>query len=324
MNSNEVRKRFLDFFEIKNHKIGQSSPIVSKNDPSLMFINSGMAPFKDYFLNQENPKNKRVANSQKCLRVSGKHNDLAEVGHDTYHHTFFEMLGNWSFGDYFKKEIINWSWELLTQNFNLSKDDIPFSIIAKRGSLIDVRQTLIIFINDILQEPNAAYIFNGGSQVRFTEPPQPGDSCRILFYKGTGSVDVVNRDIEETVKVGDSIRLLNRPIIDRIRIFDQDPRIVTGIQTVDTINTTPYSGVGISTDNRFERPITWCKQQQDLFVNGSYITKDRILYKSRIQPAAHLIKNVGIGNTNIIYVDRVLQQKFSCCINFYSSWQRCN
>ena len=120
MNSNEVRKKFLDFFEKKKHKIGQSSPIVSKNDPSLMFINSGMAPFKNYFLNQENPKNKRIANSQKCLRVSGKHNDLAEVGHDTYHHTFFEMLGNWSFGDYFKEDAINWSWELLTKSMGLT------------------------------------------------------------------------------------------------------------------------------------------------------------------------------------------------------------
>ena len=128
MNSNEVRKKFLEFFEKKNHKIGKSSPIVSKNDPSLMFINSGMAPFKDFFLNQENPKNKRVANSQKCLRVSGKHNDLAEVGHDTYHHTFFEMLGNWSFGDYFKEEAINWSWELLTKEYNINPDDLYVTI----------------------------------------------------------------------------------------------------------------------------------------------------------------------------------------------------
>ena len=128
MNSNEVRKKFLDFFEKKKHKIGQSSPIVSKNDPSLMFINSGMAPFKDYFLNQENPKNKRIANSQKCLRVSGKHNDLAEVGHDTYHHTFFEMLGNWSFGDYFKEDAINWSWELLTKEYGISPDDLYVTI----------------------------------------------------------------------------------------------------------------------------------------------------------------------------------------------------
>ena len=135
MNSNEVRKRFLDFFQKKNHEIGKSSPIVSKNDPSLMFINSGMAPFKDYFLNQESPKNKRVANSQKCLRVSGKHNDLAEVGHDTYHHTFFEMLGNWSFGDYFKEDAINWSWELLTKEFGIDTNDLYVTVF--KGSKED-------------------------------------------------------------------------------------------------------------------------------------------------------------------------------------------
>ena len=90
-----------------------------------------------------------------------------------------------------------------------------------------------------------------------------------------------------------------------MRIFDQDARVITGIQTVDTVNTTPYSGVGISTDNRFERPVTWCKQQADLFVNGTYITKDRDLYDSRIQPAAHLLKNIGVGNTTVIYVDSV-------------------
>ena len=128
MNSNEVRNKFLNFFEKKNHKIGKSSPIVSKNDPSLMFVNSGMAPFKDYFLDQQNPQSKRISNSQKCLRVSGKHNDLSEVGHDTYHHTFFEMLGNWSFGDYFKEEAINWAWELLTKEYRINPDDLYVTI----------------------------------------------------------------------------------------------------------------------------------------------------------------------------------------------------
>ena len=128
MNSNEGRNKFLNFFEKKNHTIGKSSPIVSKNDPSLMFINSGMAPFKDYFLNRENPQYKRIVNSQKCLRVSGKHNDLSEVGHDTYHHTFFEMLGNWSFGDYFKEDAINWSWELLTKEYGINPNDLYVTI----------------------------------------------------------------------------------------------------------------------------------------------------------------------------------------------------
>ncbi|NLL28427.1 MAG: alanine--tRNA ligase [Bacteroidales bacterium] len=122
MNSNEIRKRFLDFFASKSHTIVQSAPMVLKNDPTLMFTNAGMNQFKDYFLNNETPKNKRIANSQKCLRVSGKHNDLDEVGIDTYHHTMFEMLGNWSFGDYFKKEAIEWGWELLTDVFKLNKD----------------------------------------------------------------------------------------------------------------------------------------------------------------------------------------------------------
>ncbi|MEA5258940.1 alanine--tRNA ligase [Arcicella aquatica] len=128
MTSKEIRKQFLDFFQSKGHLIVPSAPLVAKNDPTLMFNNSGMAQFKDFFLGNGTPPSKRIADTQKCLRVSGKHNDLEDVGFDTYHHTMFEMLGNWSFGDYFKKEALAWSWELLTEVFKLPKDRIYVSV----------------------------------------------------------------------------------------------------------------------------------------------------------------------------------------------------
>lgn len=122
MTSKEIRKQFLDFFASKGHKIVPSAPMVVKGDPTLMFTNAGMNQFKDWFLGNSPIQYPRVADSQKCLRVSGKHNDLEEVGHDSYHHTMFEMLGNWSFGDYFKKEAIAWAWELLTEVYRLDKE----------------------------------------------------------------------------------------------------------------------------------------------------------------------------------------------------------
>ncbi len=128
MNANEIRRTFLEFFKSKGHEIVASAPMVVKNDPTLMFINSGMAPFKDWFLGNSPAKWPRVADTQKCLRVSGKHNDLEEVGVDTYHHTMFEMLGNWSFGDYFKKEAIAWSWELLTEVYKLDKSRLYVTV----------------------------------------------------------------------------------------------------------------------------------------------------------------------------------------------------
>ena len=128
MKSQDIRSQFLTFFESKKHQILQSAPMVVKDDPSLLFVNSGMAPFKPFFLGQGTPPQNRITDTQKCLRVSGKHNDLEEVGYDTYHHTLFEMLGNWSFGDYFKKEAIEWAWELLTEVYKIDKEILYVTI----------------------------------------------------------------------------------------------------------------------------------------------------------------------------------------------------
>jgi alanyl-tRNA synthetase len=128
MKSQDIRKAYLNFFESKGHLIVSSAPIVLKDDPTLMFNNSGMAQFKEYFLGNGTPKSKRIADTQKCLRVSGKHNDLEDVGFDTYHHTMFEMLGNWSFGDYFKKDALAWAWEFLTEVLKLDKDRLYVSV----------------------------------------------------------------------------------------------------------------------------------------------------------------------------------------------------
>jgi alanyl-tRNA synthetase len=172
MDSGSVRRTFLRFFERKGHLIVPSAPLVLKNDPTLLFTNSGMVQFKDYFLGNASPKSNRIADTQKCLRVSGKHNDLEEVGIDTYHHTMFEMLGNWSFGEYFKKEAIAWAWELLTEEYKLPKDRLYVTVFegdSKEQLAFD--EEAFQYWRDILPEDR---ILHGNKKDNFWEMGEMG------------------------------------------------------------------------------------------------------------------------------------------------------
>jgi len=173
MNSQDIRSKFLSFFENKKHTVVPSAPMVLKDDPTLMFVNSGMAPFKEYFLGNGTPKNNRLADSQKCLRVSGKHNDLEEVGYDTYHHTLFEMLGNWSFGDYFKKEAISWAWELLTKEYGIDKDSLYVTVFegSKDRDNLSMDQEAYDFWKAIVPEDQ---ILMGNKKDNFWEMGEQG------------------------------------------------------------------------------------------------------------------------------------------------------
>lgn len=172
MESKEIRKRFLEFFVKKQHEIVASAPMVIQNDPTLMFTNAGMNQFKDFFLGNSEPSSNRIADTQKCLRVSGKHNDLEEVGMDTYHHTMFEMLGNWSFGDYFKKEAIAWAWELLTEEFNLPKDRMYASVFGgDQSDGLELDQEAYDYWKEIIPEDR---IINGSKKDNFWEMGDTG------------------------------------------------------------------------------------------------------------------------------------------------------
>lgn len=167
MNSEEIRKKFLDFFSLKNHLIVSSSSLLAKDDMSLMFCNSGMNQFKNIFLGTEKPTYLRVANIQKCLRVSGKHNDFDVVGKDTYHHTMFEMLGNWSFGDYFKKEAINWAWELLTDIYKIPKKNIYVTIFSgDKKEMLEKDEESYLYWKELIDEN---HILEGNKKDNFWE-----------------------------------------------------------------------------------------------------------------------------------------------------------
>ncbi len=209
MESKEIRKKFLEFFRNKSHEVVSSAPMVVQNDPTLMFTNAGMNQFKDYFLGNESPSTRRITDTQKCLRVSGKHNDLEEVGHDTYHHTMFEMLGNWSFGDYFKKEAINWAWELLTEVYQLPKDRMYASIFEgdkKEG--LDLDSEAYDYWKALIPEDR---IINGNKKDNFWEMGETGPCgpCSEIHIdlrsdeevaKVSGK-DLVNQDHPQVVEI---------------------------------------------------------------------------------------------------------------------------
>jgi len=209
MKAKEIRSKFLEFFESKQHKIVPSAPLVVKNDPTLMFINAGMNQFKDIFLGHGHSESKRVADTQKCLRVSGKHNDLDEVGHDTYHHTLFEMLGNWSFGDYFKKEAIAWAWELLTEVYGLDKESLYVTVFEgdkEDGTAFDKES--FDFWKAIIPED---HILNGNKKDNFWEMGDSGpcgpcseihiDIRTIEEKANISGRDLINQDHPEVIEI---------------------------------------------------------------------------------------------------------------------------
>jgi len=218
--------------------------------------------------------------------------------------TFTDTFSAWSVGELEVLDSLDEKFDGQQTNFNLSLNEDVFSVRSRRGSKVDVEKTLLVFINDILQEPGKAYTFKGGSVIRFTEAPKEGDSSKILFYKGTGGVDVAFVDILETIKVGDSLDINNNPTAGQGISLDQDERVVIGINTVDTVATTPYVSPGVTTDTNLLRPVTWCKQTVDKIINGSFVGKDRTQYEPLIYPGAYIIQPVGVNST-FAYVDNL-------------------
>lgn len=213
MDSNKVRQTFLDFFKSKGHQIVPSAPMVVKGDPTLMFNNSGMAPFKDIFLGNSPIKYPRVADTQKCLRVSGKHNDLEEVGVDTYHHTMFEMLGNWSFGDYFKKEAISWAWELLTDVYKIDKDRLYVTVFegSKEEGLAFDQEAYDTWKQFVSEDR----ILNGNKKDNFWEMGDMGPCgpCTEIHYDGrsdeerkkVSGASLVNKDNPQVIEIWNNV-----------------------------------------------------------------------------------------------------------------------
>jgi alanyl-tRNA synthetase len=237
MTSKEIRQKFLDFFASKNHKIVESAPMVVKDDPTLMFNNAGMNQFKEIFLDNATPKYVRVTNSQKCLRVSGKHNDLEEVGVDTYHHTMFEMLGNWSFGDYFKKEAIEWAWELLTEVYGLDKGRLYITVFeGDKEDATEKDQEAYDIWRSIIP---AEYILACDKKDNFWEMGETGPCgpCSEIHIdlrsdderNKTPGIELVNRDHPQVIEIWNLVFMQYNRMSDRSLVPLKNKHIDTGM-----------------------------------------------------------------------------------------------
>ena len=210
-----------------------------------------------------------------------------------------DTFSGWTVGDLQVFDTIDDLFDGVTLTFPLSVNGNQTTIRARVGSIIDIKATLLVFINDILQVPDQGYIFNGGSYLTFTEAPKEGDTCKILFYRGTGDVDVVDVDVLETIKVGDNVRLNDDDLA-----YKEDERLVTDVVSTDTIHTNAYAGPGITQNETYSRPLIWCRQRDDLFIDGKEVTKDRVIYEPLIQPTTNIIEHFGVGST-VMYVESV-------------------
>jgi hypothetical protein len=215
---------------------------------------------------------------------------------------YSDQFNGWFIGKLRRLDNLDNKFDGFQKTFILTEAGDPFSTNTVVGSNIKLEDSMLVFINDILQDPIYSYDYSGGSKITFSEAPNFGDRCTILFYEGTDDVDTRPVDILETVKIGDTLNIDNNPELGQNIALDENERVVSGIGTIDTVITNPYSGPGITTDRSIIRPVTWCKQTVDKVVNGQKIGKSRDLYEPLVYPAAFIIKNVGI-NTNAVYVD---------------------
>jgi len=189
--------------------------------------------------------------------------------------------------------------------FPLSYNGSIISVYAKKGSPINIQDTLLVFLNDILQVPGEGYIFNGGSNIQFTESPKPEDTCKIIFYKGSGEgVDVIFREVVDTVKPGDDLQLTYDSFIGQSAYLLEDKRKTIDIVSIETVNTNPYFGPGNTSDTTLSRPVNWYRQTEDLVINEKDVTKDREFYEPLIYPTTYLIQPVGVGST-VVYVENL-------------------
>ena len=218
--------------------------------------------------------------------------------------TFTDEFTGWSLGELQSLDSLDSLFDGERIVFPITYLGSLISIRSSRGSNINVQDSLLVFINDILQEPGRGYIFPGGSSITFAEPPKVGDTSKIIFYKGSGSIDVVERNILETVKIGDELVIGYDSSIGQSSTLQEDPRTVTSINSTDLLSTNPYFGPGNSDDETLVRTTLWCRQTEDKIIDEKGVGKDRILYESQIYPSSYLIQSVGIGST-IAYVDNI-------------------